>query len=294
MMKPFLVSNDLLGDPPSLRKRLRDDGYLFLRGILPRDDVMRVRQQILKICQEAGWLRPGSDLIDGLTDRAPLMERDEEYKPVYGRVQTLEAFHKLKLHKNIANVMETIFQESVIPFPQTIGRIGFPGDNARGTAPHQDWIFVGGSVETITCWVPLGDIPMEVGGLKILEGSHKSGFLAPRPAAGPGGNTVDVDPRLDWVQSSYNCGDILLFGTLTVHAAAPNTTPDVMRFSADFRYTGESNVMTDEWLQPHFCDLGEPFTWDSIEKDWRDSPTAHYWDRLPQMRIHKPDRFWEK
>ncbi len=38
-MKPFTESNNLLNDPPGLRKRLRDDGYLFLRGILPRDEV---------------------------------------------------------------------------------------------------------------------------------------------------------------------------------------------------------------------------------------------------------------
>lgn len=293
-MKQFLVSNDLLDEPSGLRRRLRDDGYLFLKGILPQEEVTRVRQQILEICQNAGWLRPGTDLMDGLTDRQPLMERDDGYKPVYGQIQALEAFHKLKLHKNITDVMETIFQEAVIPFPQTIGRVGFPRDNERGTAPHQDWIFVGGSVETITCWVPLGDIPMAVGGLKILEGSHKAGFLEPRPASGPGGNTVDIDPSLEWVQSSYQCGDILLFRTLCVHAAAPNSTPDVMRLSADFRYTGESHVMTDEWLQPHFVDLGEPFTWETIEKEWRASPTAHYWDRVPKMRVQKANRFWEK
>lgn len=40
-MKPFLESNDLLSDPSGLRKRLRDDGYLFLRGILPRDQVIQ-------------------------------------------------------------------------------------------------------------------------------------------------------------------------------------------------------------------------------------------------------------
>lgn len=103
---------------------------------------------------------------------------------------------------------------------------------------------------------------------------------------------MDINPNLEWVQSSYQSGDIFLFGTLTVHAAAANSTSDVRRLSADFRYTVESHVMTDEWLQPHFANLGEPFTWNSIEKDWLDSPTAHYWERLPQMRVKKHKRFW--
>ena len=68
-MNHFTESNDLLHDPPALRKRLRDDGYLFLREILPEDDVIHLRRRILEFCREAGWLREGSELMDGLTDQ---------------------------------------------------------------------------------------------------------------------------------------------------------------------------------------------------------------------------------
>ena len=98
-MKFFKESNDLLKDPSGLRKRLRDDGYLFLRSILPREEVLNLRYQILEICEEAGWLRHGSNFIDGQTDRPPIMERDDEYVPVYAKIQALEAFHRLKLNK---------------------------------------------------------------------------------------------------------------------------------------------------------------------------------------------------
>lgn len=293
-MKPFTESNDLLNDPSRLRKRLRDDGYLFLREILPRDEILQLRRQILEICGEAGWLRPGTNLMDGLTDHAPIMERDEEYAPVYGRVQALEAFHRLKFHRAIVGIVEGIFEEPAIPFPQTIGRIAFPRDNERGTQPHQDWLFVGGSMETLSCWLPLGETPLDVGGLKILASSHKAGFLEPRPAPGPGGRTVDVDPNLEWVQSAYRSGDILLFKMLTVHAAAANLTPDRLRLSVDLRYTGESHVIAEEWLEPHFSSRGEPFTWNTLEKEWRNSPIAHYWERLPKLHTRPHRRFWEK
>ncbi len=293
-MKPFKESNCLLNDPSGLRKRLRNDGYLFLRNILPKDEILHLRRKILEFCQDAGWLRQGADLMDGLTDRAPIMEMDEEYAPVYARVQALEAFHQLKFHKNIIDIMAALFQEGVVPFPQTIGRIAFPRDNERGTPPHQDWVFVGGSIETISCWAPLGDTPLEVGGLKILESSHKAGFLEPRSAPGVGNRTVDVDPNLEWVQSSYRSGDILLFKMLTIHAAAANVTPDVLRLSVDFRYTGESHVIAEDWLLPHSSSRGEPFTWDTLEKEWRDSPIAHYWERLPKLKTKPHQWFWEK
>lgn len=66
-MKHFTKSNYLLGDPPNeLRKQLRDDGYLFLRDTLPKEQVLHLRRQILEFRQEAGWLREGSALMDAL------------------------------------------------------------------------------------------------------------------------------------------------------------------------------------------------------------------------------------
>ncbi len=292
-MSQFVESNGLLDNPAGLRKRLRTEGYLFFRDILPKEEVLGVRRQILEICEQAGWLRPGAKLIDGLTDRAPVLDGDDEYIDVYARIQALEALHGLKLNGKIIDIMAALFEETVFPFPQTIARIAFPRDNARGTPAHQDWIFVGGSMETISCWVPLGDVSLEVGGLKILEGSHKSGLLEPKPATGPGGRVVDIDPSLAWRQSEYRCGDILLFKMLTVHAAAENLTPDRLRLSADFRYTGASHVIAEEWFQPHAWERGEPFSWEAIESGWKDSPVAHYWNGFPDLKIKRHKWFWE-
>lgn len=289
-MKPFTESNDLLVDPRSLRKRLDDEGYLFLRNILPNDQILTLRRQILDVCREVGWLRDGSDLMAGLTDHTPILEGEPEWRPAYAKVQEMEAFHRLKLHTKIQGIMENLIGEPVFALPMTIARIAFPRDNQRATQPHQDWLYVGGSTETISCWGPLGDIPMSVGGLKILAGSHKAGFLVPAPAQGPGGNAVYVDPTLEWVQSDFRVGDLLLFKSLTVHAAADNHTEDVLRLSIDFRYTGISHTITEPWLQPHFHWLGEAFSWDALDKEWRDSPTARYWERLPNLKVKPHER----
>lgn len=289
-MKHFTESNDLLDDPARLRRRLSDDGYLFLRNILPGDEVLALRRRILEFCREAGWLRDGADLMAGLTDHEPLLEGAPAWRPVYAKVQALEAFHRLKLNESVRRIMENLFEEPVFALPMTIARIAFPRDNERATQPHQDWLYVGGSTEIISCWAPLGDIPEAVGGLRILKGSHKAGFLAPQPAQGPGGNTVYVDPTLEWFQSDYRIGDLLLFKALTVHAAADNHTPDVLRLSIDFRYAGESHTITDLWTQPHFHWLGEPFTWDTLDKDWRDSLTSRYWERLPNLKTKPHER----
>ena len=223
--------------------------------------------------------------MDGLTDIQPILEGDKEWRPVYAKIQALESFHRLKMAAQVHTIMEYLFQESVFALPMTIARIAFPRDNKRGTQPHQDWLYVGGSTETVSCWAPLGDVPVATGGLKLLKNSHKSGFLIPRAAPGPGGNTVDVDADSVWLQTNYQAGDILLFKSLTVHAAADNHTEDVIRLSIDFRYTGYSHTISDSWLQPHFHWLGSPFDWETLQADWTDSPTANYWKHIPNLKV---------
>ncbi|NQU10682.1 phytanoyl-CoA dioxygenase family protein [bacterium] len=283
-IQPFTESNDLLGNPDALLRRLRRDGYLFIRGLLPRAEVLTVRRQILEICQQAGWLRPGTDLQDGITDHEPLVEGEPEWQPVYQAVQKLESFHRLKLHRNVRQLMEDLFAEPGFCLPMTIGRIAFPRDNARATQPHQDWLYVQGSSETLSCWAPLGDVPAAVGGLKILAGSHQAGFLVPRQASGPGGNTVSIDPTLTWVASPYQAGDLLLFHQFTVHGARENVTPDRLRVSIDFRWTGVSHTVCENWMKPHFHWLGPQFSWDNLDRDWQDQDLRRYWERGPRMK----------
>ena len=48
-----------------------------------------------------------------------------------------------------------------------------PGDDTA-TPPHYDIVFMGrGTQRLYTSWTPLGDIPVEMGGLMVLENSHR-------------------------------------------------------------------------------------------------------------------------
>lgn len=289
-LESFVESNDILNDPQTLRRRFRMEGYLLIRGLLPKDLVLDLRQRILGICDEAGWIREGTDFMEGLTDHEPIMIGEPAMLPVYEKVQKLEPFHRLKLHPNIQRVMEDLFDEPVFCIPQTIGRTVFPRDPERATQPHQDWLYVQGSTETVTGWVPLGDIPDEVGGLMLQPESHKAGFLFPQQAPGPGGHAVRVDSTLPFLSASFRAGDVLLFHSLIVHAGRPNTTPDRLRLSLDFRYVGQSHTVMEDWLLPHFNWLGHPFTWDNLDSDWTDQSLRRYWEQMPKMRTIPHER----
>lgn len=287
-IQKFIESNDIISNPNALHSRLRKEGYLFFRNLLPQEDVLNLQHRILKFCDEAGWIKKGTDWKDGLTNHKPLVEGEPGWEPVYEKLQKCEEFHRLKLHPNVLKLMESLFEEKPFCLPCTIGRIAFPHDNERATAPHQDWLYVQGSSYTLTCWAPVGDIPQEVGGLKILVGSHKTGFLVSHKAQGPGGNTVPIDPTLPWAATDYRAGDVLIFLPMTIHGALPNQTPDRLRLSMDFRYTGISHTVTENWLKPHFNWLGARFSWDNLDKDWNDQSLRRYWERMPvKTRPHE-------
>ena len=42
--------NALLDDPPALRRQMATDGFLFFRGLVPADEIVALRRQILQIC----------------------------------------------------------------------------------------------------------------------------------------------------------------------------------------------------------------------------------------------------
>jgi phytanoyl-CoA hydroxylase len=51
-----------------LRKRYREDGYVFLKGLLPRADVLTARQAYFEGLAPSGVLKPDTAPIEGIFD----------------------------------------------------------------------------------------------------------------------------------------------------------------------------------------------------------------------------------
>lgn len=51
-----------------LRKRYEEDGYLFLKQVLPRADVLEARNQYFSSLQSTGVLKPGTAPVEGIFD----------------------------------------------------------------------------------------------------------------------------------------------------------------------------------------------------------------------------------
>jgi len=267
-MRPFLDSTDVIADGPELFRRIRRDGYLFIRGLLPRADLDALRAELLGIANEEGWLRSGARVEDGIANPAAFaVEPQDAYRKCYFRMYCREAFHTLPHHPNVTSLFERMLGEEILMHPRIIGRVIFPRRNATDdftTPAHQDFPHVQGTPDTFSAWFPLSDCPREMGTLAAAEGTHAHGVYDFRPAFGAGGLEV-VDPLVGrWVGGDFQAGDVLIFHSLTVHKALPNLT-DRLRISMDCRYQRLSDPVNRDSLELD----GSPLSWEKIYDGWK-------------------------
>ena len=272
-MQPFLDSTDVVNDEIELRERAERDGYLFIRGLLPTDVLENLRLQCLEIARDAGWVQKDTPLKDAIADLDGFcVEPQPEYMGVYFHMYKLQEFQALQHHPNLIGVMEGILGEPVMPHARIIGRTIFPQKEVFTTPPHQDFIPIQGTADTYTAWIPLGDIPPELGGLQIASGSHRHGIYDFKPAMGAGGIAVTNPLEGTWVNNPFEQGDVLIFHSMAVHKGVSNAS-DRLRMSIDARYQKISDPIAPGSLLPH----AQPAEWEDIYADWPTSDLQFYW-----------------
>lgn len=273
-VRGFRDSGGLVARPEALRAAAAEDGYLFLRGLLPASDVLDLRSAILTLCVEAGWCTPEGRA----TGVGPYIEGQPEFMAVYDRIQRLEPFHRLALHPALLGLYRTLFGEEPLAHPRNIARVMFPANNQHATPAHQDALYIHGTDQTWTAWLPLGECPAELGGIAVMAGSHGETLLETHSAYGAGGRAVDTATlQYGWVAGDMHAGDVLTFHSHTVHQGLPNRTTNRMRLSVDFRYQPASQPVSRGSLEPHFHRL----TWEEIYAGWRGKEGRYYWKTLP-------------
>lgn len=256
-----------LGNRDVLLARLAEEGCLFFRRLVPPEDVLGVRERTLRALGRAGWLASDADPEDARPGSKVVNEGDEDFFDAYRDLQAGEVFHSLAHHPSLTGLMRTLVADELLVHPRKIARISFP-NNPRGTTPpHQDYRYIQGTTDVFTAWVPLGICPVELGGLKVLRGSHRKGLIPAKVnderAVGIEVETDPTDP--DWATADYEPGDVIVFHSLTVHGAMLNSS-GVLRLSADYRYQSASEPLVTGSLHPHWYPRIPD--WPELVSDW--------------------------
>jgi len=282
---PFTDSTPLLGDEAALRARAECDGYLFFRALLPREDVMDVRRDLLRVVEDAGWRAPDQESLGGRLQLDVLADvpADEMRLDVgvstamYHAAQRLESPHALPHHPRLLALYRDLFGEEVLVHPRHIIRMITAHPAMVATPRHQDFPLIQGTPATWTAWIPLGDCSREMGGLAVLRASHRLGYVPIAEAAGAGGIEAQLcQGEDDWFSTDYQAGDVLTFPSYTVHRGLPATRRDEVRLSLDVRYQNALQPVETRSLLPH-CEL----SWDEIYAHWKDSSFQRYWESMP-------------
>jgi len=265
---PLVSSAGLLGDAGALNARLEADGYLYLPGLLDREEVLAARRHAVGVLAADGCLQPGTDPMDAIAREG----LDMAFRPDLAVGN--EALMRYLYTGALMDFYRTLFGEDVLHFDFTWFRAVAPG---RGAKPHCDIVYMGrGEREKLfTAWVPTGDVPIETGGLMILEGSHRqhdrlrhylqrdvdtycsNGRHAAQIKAGQkqwewdgslAADPVSLREKLGgrWLTTSFRAGDVLTFRMDTVHASLDNPSRHI-RLSSDSRYQPASRPTDGRW-----------------------------------------------
>jgi hypothetical protein len=252
LFAPMADSTALLGRPAPLRARLDADGYLLLRGVLDPALVRSVRSDYVALFGG----RPASDFPAYGT----------QGHPAHAFVRS-ESFGRLAASPALRAVAGDILGGPVEPLTRAILRHFEPG-SGRTSRAHSDWTYMDqGAAQVLTMWIPLGDCPVENGGLVYLEDSR--GLGADELAGLRAVSDRPEDPRplshdLSWVArqtgrrwryTDFEAGDIAVHTPRLVHAAL-DTVTDQARVSADLRFMTVGARQDPRWAQPWAADDG--------------------------------------
>lgn len=261
-------SSDAAEDFVELRRRFDEDGYLYMKGYLDQDVVHAARRSITDRLAAAGMLDPAFPPMEaackpdaGYGFRPDMTEHNPEV-------------HALLYEGRLTEFYRQFFAEDIRHYDFTWLRAIGPG---KGTNPHCDLPYMGrGTHRHMTCWMPYGDISFELGGLMVLEGSHKrmdllenyvyrdvDTYCENKPdqakRAKDGGwtftGTLSHNPPVvrnkfggRWLTTEFAPGDFLTFGMFLVHASLDNQTTNRLRISSDSRYQRASEPIDERWV----------------------------------------------
>jgi ectoine hydroxylase-related dioxygenase (phytanoyl-CoA dioxygenase family) len=269
----WLIPSDPDAPMAELQRQYRTQGYLWLKGILPRERVLKFRETYFKALEPFGLLKAGTPPVEGIAAPEP--------PPMSAALRKLETqavkwavFEAFCFMPEIVEFYETFLGGHTYLHKRKLIRRTQPG-TSWATPAHYDLVYLRGGTDKSLCtsWIPIGDIPVEMGGLVYLEGSDAAGRkyeaeftrlntdLSPEERINAYNKNMEeggwLSPDLPaladklslrWLIANYEAGDMVVHSPYMIHAATNNQdTQGRMRLSADIRYQLVDDEIDQRW-----------------------------------------------
>ncbi len=264
----WLTPSDPQQPIEALRDQYHTQGYLWLKNLISSDEVLELRRRFFTAYADSGLLMPGTDPAQGIYSGAAVGRS----KTTLYEVVRWAAYEAFCLSKPIRDFYEAFLGGAVYLHKRKIVRMSKPGDPGC-TGAHYDLVYLrGGTDRLCSSWIPIGDCPVDMGGLIYLEGSDAFGRrkeaefallnadLPPQERISAynrnmnaGWLTKDLPAmanELDsrWLMADYEAGDMVIHSPYMIHASTMNVNSEGrMRLSTDIRYQLVSDDIDTRW-----------------------------------------------
>ena len=164
----YLEENNYEEDQNILINKLKENGFLLIKGLHDKQEISSIRKKIISILTkddifESGKEEISGNLKEGIIKTATVRGNEKikipELDILYSRNKFTSFFEKILGGEIISPKFKWL---------RTVGK-------GSGSKTHCDSVYMGrGTKNMLTCWTPIGDVSPQMGGLAGFLNSHKN------------------------------------------------------------------------------------------------------------------------
>jgi len=226
----------------------RENGYLVVNDVLSKEELDKMKEEILNICKgKYGKINGLQEIQEGESDDNII----KKYLAFHFPHKMSAHFKELMSHPNIVKVLNELIGPNVKSMQSMffVKAAGKPGQ-----AWHQDEWYIPTRDRSLTAvWIAVDDATIENGCLWVIPGSHKPGVLYPQKQHN--------DPKFDSAGESYNfphkdeeavpveikAGSVVIFNGYLLHRSLPNTAQSGFRRALANHYMSAESLLPWRW-----------------------------------------------
>jgi ectoine hydroxylase-related dioxygenase (phytanoyl-CoA dioxygenase family) len=201
------------------------DGFLVLRGLAPPGDLADIRRALTALYERFADL-PAHQIVDLGAQASG--RSDAQIPEINWTIRLVPSLAHSLAFARCRAIAEALLGRSVAHtgYDHAILK---PPHNACATPWHQDEAYAArrGARGTVHFWIPMHEVPVEMGCMHYLPGSHRGPVWPHRPRGGSAAAHALEAVSID-VSTAVACpvaaGDATVHLPRTLHYSGPNTT----------------------------------------------------------------------
>ena len=216
------------------------DGYAVLSGVLAPGVLEEIRDEIMDVGRRIVGPRFEFDAYD------PELVTPERQSALYDRLHYLPSLTRLAGNKKLLDTCRDLGLQIPILMGCDNMRYDRPHDGKHLFEWHQDTLYLLGSVNAVTIWIPFGPVDEYHGTIEVIPGSHARGLypfkrISDKPIE-PDRPFLQRDLAIDYepvdrpVMITADWGDVVVFKQMLLHKSCANNS-DRVRWTAQVRIT---------------------------------------------------------